>query len=79
MREPTWLKFNVEFIENGSDADTVSLLLSSMRGCVIVVDGTKVHYSHLDAHGSLQVCGTKYGTDKQVSIPLTSETTITIL
>jgi hypothetical protein len=79
MSNQPWLKFAVQFLDNGSDADTVSLLLSSMRGCVLDVDGTKVHYTHLDAHGSLQVCGTKYGTDEQVSIPLTSETTITIL
>jgi len=74
-----WLRFSVQFCDTGSDADTVSLLLSSMRGCVIEVDGTKLVYDHLDSHGSLQVCGTLWGTSDQVSLPLTSESTITIL
>lgn len=74
-----WLRFSVQFRENGSDVDTVALLLSSLRGCVIDVDGTKIKYTRTAMHGSLWVFGIEHGTDEEIAVNLTSESTITIL
>jgi hypothetical protein len=34
-----WLSFNVQFLDNGSDLDTVLLVLGQLRGCVVRVSG----------------------------------------
>jgi hypothetical protein len=83
MNRPAWLKFNVEFVENGSDADTVGVALSGLVGCVIRVDGVAFRYEGVRGHdnGDVSLIGVAYPDDcgKPIALPLHSGSTITVI
>lgn len=83
MREPTWLKFNMEFVENGSDADTVGVALSGLSGCVVHVDGTPLVFETVRGaeDGSVSLHGLAYPNEdgKRIALPLRTDTTITVI
>jgi hypothetical protein len=83
MSKPAWLKFNVEFVENGSDADTVGVALSGLDGCVVHVDGTAMVYETVwgEEDGSVFLEGLAYPvvTGRRIRLPLNSGTTITVI
>ena len=55
--EGRWLSFNVQFLDNGSDLDTVLLVLGQLRGCVVRVSGpcssTDFHLREVGQDGEL--------------------------
>jgi hypothetical protein len=83
MREPTWLKFNVEFVENGSDADTVGVALAGLVGCVVHVDGTPLVFESVrgEEDGSVSLVGLAYPNEngKRIVLPLDTDSTITVI
>ena len=83
MSKPAWLKFNVEFVENGSDADTVGVALSGLDGCVVHVDGTPMVFETVrgEEDGSVSLLGLAYPvvTGKRVRLPLNMGSTITVI
>jgi len=75
-----WLRFTVQYVENGSDGDTVNLTLSSLSNCVIDVDGTNLVYSHVeqDNDGQCFAVGIDLKTNKQVRAPL-ADAVVTVI
>lgn len=76
-----WLRYTVEFGDTGSDVDTVALALSALKGCVLKVDGIRMVYEGVDAHGEqIYLQGDAYPvTGKRTEVPLWSGTTITVI
>lgn len=73
-----WLRFTVEYLQNGSDGDTVNLTLSSLSNCVIGIAGAPnwafvdLVYSHTeqDTDGQCFAVGVSTVTNEQVRVPL---------
>jgi len=82
-----WLSFNVQFLNNGSDLDTVLLVLGQLRGCVVRVSGpcppTDLHLREVAQDGELVLLhGFRFEYGSGLGLPVTvalNDATLTVL